>query len=55
MECGFAAPPTEMMLVGVLALRAGKKIEWDSAAMRAPNCPEAEQFIRREYRKGWET
>ena len=49
----FAAPMTELMLVGVLALRTGKKIEWDAAAMRAPNCPEADQFIRRQYRKGW--
>ena len=50
----FAAPMTEVMLVGVLALRTGRKIEWDAAAMRAPNCPEADAFIRREYRKGWE-
>lgn len=49
----FAAAITEVMLLGVLALRTGSKIEWDAAAMRAPNCPEAEQFIRRQYRKGW--
>jgi predicted dehydrogenase len=49
----FAAPMTELMLVGVLALRTGKKIEWDAAAMRATNCPEADQFIGRQYRKGW--
>jgi len=42
------------MLPSCLAQRVGKKIEWDAAAMRATGCPEADKFIRREYRKGWE-
>jgi predicted dehydrogenase len=50
----FAATITEVMLLGCLALRTGKKIEWDAAAMRAPKCPEADAFIHRHYRKGWE-
>jgi predicted dehydrogenase len=50
----FAAPLTEIMLVGCLAQRAGKKIEWDAANMRAKNWPEGDVFIKREYRKGWE-
>ena len=37
-----------------VALRVGKKIEWDAKELRAKNCPEADQYIRREYRKGWE-
>jgi len=49
----FAAPLTEIMLLGCLAQRAGKKIAWDAAAMRASNWPEGDAFIRREYRKGW--
>jgi predicted dehydrogenase len=44
---------TEANHLGNVAYRAGKKIEWDSATMTAKNCPEAERFIRREYRKGW--
>ncbi len=44
---------TETVLLGVVALRAGKKLEWDAANMKATNCPEADAFIRREYRKGW--
>jgi predicted dehydrogenase len=51
---GFAAMLTETMLLGDLALRVGKKVEWDAQAMKAPGCPEAEEFIGREYRKGWE-
>ena len=50
----FAAPLTEVMLLGCLAQRAGKKIEWDTANMQATNWPQAEVFIKREYRKGWE-
>lgn len=50
----FAAPLTEIMLLGCLAQRAGKKIEWDAANMRATNSPELDVFIKREYRKGWE-
>jgi hypothetical protein len=49
----FASPLTEVMLLGALAVRTGQKIEWDAAAMRARGCPEADQFIRRQYRKGW--
>jgi len=50
----FGAPLTEVMLLGNLALRTGQKIEWDVRAMQAKECPEADEVIRREYRKGWE-
>ena len=43
------------MLLGGLALRVGKRIEWDAAAMRTTNCPEADALIDRRYRPGWET
>ena len=49
----FASPLTEVMLLGNLALRTGRKIEWDAANMRARGCPEADRLIRRDYRKGW--
>ena len=50
----FGAQLTEVMLLGNLAIRSGQKIEWDAQAMRAIGCPEADEFIRREYRKGWD-
>jgi predicted dehydrogenase len=50
----FAAAITEVMLLGDLALRTGKRIDWDAAAMRARGCPEADEWINRKYRKGWE-
>jgi predicted dehydrogenase len=49
----YAGPLTEMVLLGNVALRVGRKIEWDSEALRVSNIPEAARFIRREYRQGW--
>lgn len=50
----FAVELTEVMLLGCLAQRLGKTVQWDAARMRAEGCPEADRFIRRDYRKGWE-
>jgi predicted dehydrogenase len=49
----YAGPLTEFVLLGNVAMRTGKKIEWDAKKLRARNCPEADQYIRREYREGW--
>ena len=49
----IAAQLTEIMLLGCVALRAGKKIEWDGPNLRALNCPEAAPFIKREDRAPW--
>ena len=55
-SCPFAysGPLTEMALLGNVAYRTGKKIVWDSAALKAQGVPEADALIRRAYRKGWE-
>jgi len=50
----YAGPLAEAVLLGNVALRLEKKIEWDSANLRASNAPEAAGLIKREYRKGWE-
>ena len=49
----IGAQLTEIMLLGCVALRVGKKIEWDGPNLTARNCPEAARFIRRENRAGW--
>ena len=49
----YAGWTTEANHLGNVAYRAGKKLHWDAHAMKATNAPEADQFIRREYRKGW--
>ncbi len=49
----YAGWLTEANHLGNVAYRAGKKLEWDPVNLRAPNAPEADPFIRREYRKPW--
>ena len=49
-----SGPFTEMILLGNIATRTGEKLEWDGPTMKATNCPAADQYVRREYRKGWE-
>jgi predicted dehydrogenase len=49
----YAAKLTEVMLLGVVSLRAGKKILYDSANMSVTNVPEANQYLSRQYRTGW--
>jgi predicted dehydrogenase len=44
---------TECNLLGNVAYRVGKKLEWDPVALKATNCPEADRYLRKEYRKGW--
>jgi hypothetical protein len=44
---------TEALLVGNLAVRLGKRIEWDAEEMRATNAPEADNYITKFYRAGW--
>ncbi len=50
----YAGPLTESLLLGNIALKVGRRIEWDSAALRITNCEEANQYLRRQYRKGWD-
>ena len=44
----------EHNLLGTVAFRVGKKIQWDPALLKATNCPEADKYLRRPYRPGWE-
>ena len=50
----YAGRLTETVLLGNVALRAGKKIQWDGDKMRITNDEAANQFVTREYRKGFE-
>ena len=49
----YAAKLTEVMLLGVVALKAGKKIHYDGANMRITNMPAANDYLKREARPGW--
>jgi predicted dehydrogenase len=49
----YAGQLTEAILLGNVAIRLGKKFEWDAANLKAKNAPEADKFIKCEYRSGW--
>jgi predicted dehydrogenase len=49
----YSGPLTEANILGIVAYRTGKKIEWDAGEMKARGCPEADRYLRKEYRKGW--
>jgi predicted dehydrogenase len=50
----YASILTEAALLGNVALRAGSRIEWDTANLRVTNNADANRFVRRQYRPGWE-
>lgn len=49
----YAGPLTIANHLGNVAFRAAARLEWDSIALEAKNCPAAAPFLRREYRPGW--
>jgi predicted dehydrogenase len=49
----YAGPLTEAILLGNIAAKAGRKIEWDSASLKVTNMPEINQHLSRKYRQGW--
>jgi predicted dehydrogenase len=51
----YAAALNETMLLPIVALRAGqgRTIRYDAAAMRVTNVPDANQYLTRQYRDGW--
>ena len=49
----YAGALTEANLLGIVAYRVGKKLNWDPVALKATNCPEADPLIRPGYREGW--
>ena len=50
----YGARLTELVLLGVLSLRTGKKIYWDAANSKARGLSDADAIIKEQYRKGWE-
>lgn len=49
----YSAKLTEIMLLGVVALNAGKKIQYDGAGMRITNVSDSDALLKRTYREGW--
>ncbi len=54
-DCNFeyAGNMIEMMLLGMVAYRVGKKVSYDGASGAVTDSPEANALLRRAYRPGW--
>jgi hypothetical protein len=50
----YGARLTEFVLLGDVAIRTKKKIEWDGPNMKVKNAPEAQVFVQEQYRPGWD-
>ena len=50
----YSGPLTEAVLLGNVSYRAGKALEWDAENLLAPNCPEVDALVHKQYRAGWE-
>lgn len=50
----YAGALTETILLGIVAYRTGEKLDWDPVALQAKNSKAADNFVTKEYRKGWE-
>lgn len=51
----LAGPIAEAFNLGAVSLRlGGKRLLWDAAAMKITNLPDANKYLARDYRKGWE-
>jgi predicted dehydrogenase len=49
----YSSRLTETVLLSNVAVRARRRIEWDSAALKVTNLPEANQYISKNYRPGF--
>jgi predicted dehydrogenase len=50
----YASYLTAAFLLGNVAIRTGKAFEFNGETLEAKGCPEAAQYIKAEYRKGWD-
>ena len=50
----YSGALTESVLLGNVAFRTGKALQWNAKTLKAANCPEADKYISKEYRSGWE-
>jgi predicted dehydrogenase len=49
----YSGALTEAVLLGNVAYRTGRRLDWDAKNLRARNVPDAGQFIQHQYRAGW--
>jgi hypothetical protein len=49
-----AWPISEAVNLYAVALRTGRKLQYNAESMKVTNLPNANRYLSREYRKGWE-
>ena len=49
----YAGPMTEALLLGNVALRVGRRLNWDGEKLEFSNYGDANQFVSKPYREGW--
>ncbi|MHC4243252.1 MAG: Gfo/Idh/MocA family protein [Planctomycetota bacterium] len=49
----YSGPLSETILLGNVAARADRKLFWDGPNFKVTNVPDAEKYLKREYREGW--
>jgi predicted dehydrogenase len=54
-DFAYSGPLTEICLLGNIAKRVDARILWDAQNLKITNLPEANCYVRTEYRKGWES
>lgn len=50
----YSGALSEAVLLGNVSYRVGKALDWDARNLVATNCPEADKYISKTYRSGWE-
>lgn len=53
-DFSYSGPLTEFCCLGNIAKRVDARIEWDAKNMKITNVPDANKFVKTEYRTGWE-
>ncbi len=53
-EFGYSGHLTEICLLGNIAKRVDSRIAWNGEKMKVTNHPDANQYVRKTYRKGWQ-
>jgi hypothetical protein len=49
----WAGLTTELVLLGNIAIRTGKTLQWDAANMKFTNDEAANKYVQEPYRDGW--
>jgi len=49
----YSGALVENNMLALAAYRVGKPLQYDPASGKVTNCPEAEKYVKKQYRKGW--